>query len=199
MKMMKVLIVSVAIVMALAIALTIASTKGKREKPPIEANDVMKDSSEKLSLHRKKLTVSKRVTRFLAAESPRAADHCHKNNTICSAKGSQGPTCCNNKCVDLETDHHYCGDCKNMCEYTETCCGGECVELAFDKRHCGECNNKCGAFPDWGFNDDQSNYVSYICDVDKLYVQLIKAKPSPFAFEGNVQTPEGQFSALSNF
>ncbi|KAK1360840.1 stigma-specific STIG1-like protein 2 [Heracleum sosnowskyi] len=85
----------------------------------------------------------KRVNRFLAEEkNPRAADHCHKDNEVCSLQGTNS-TCCNNKCMDLSTDKKNCGACKNKCKYTETCCRGECVDVTYDKRHCGECNNAC--------------------------------------------------------
>ncbi|XP_074348358.1 uncharacterized protein LOC141687097 [Apium graveolens] len=85
----------------------------------------------------------KRVNRFLAEEkNPRAADHCNKDNEVCTLQGTNS-TCCNNKCMDLSSDNKNCGACKNKCKYTETCCRGECVDVTYDKRHCGECNNRC--------------------------------------------------------
>ncbi|XP_044473637.1 stigma-specific STIG1-like protein 2 [Mangifera indica] len=86
---------------------------------------------------------TKRGSRFLAeVKNPRAADHCHKDNTVCQAQGKNA-TCCNNKCMDLSTDENNCGACKKKCKFTEACCRGQCVNLAFDKRHCGFCNNRC--------------------------------------------------------
>ncbi|KAG5607138.1 hypothetical protein H5410_028630 [Solanum commersonii] len=78
-------------------------------------------------------------------KNPRAADHCHKDNEICTTLeiGGTNTTCCNNKCIDLLYNDHNCGACKKKCPFTETCCRGECVNLSFDKRHCGYCNNRC--------------------------------------------------------
>lgn len=126
--------------MALAITLTMKRSS-EEEKPPTETA-----LSEELSLHEnyKKIMPSKRISRFVAlSENPRAADHCRKDNEICTAQGFQNTTCCNNKCIDLKTDENNCGACKKKCKYTEACCRGECVTLAFDKRHCGECNHRC--------------------------------------------------------
>ncbi|XP_068664469.1 stigma-specific STIG1-like protein 1 [Aristolochia californica] len=81
-------------------------------------------------------------SRFLAQDNPRSIS-CHKNPDICYGPGTQGSTCCRNKCVDVTTDHHNCGACGVKCKYTDACCRGECVNLAFDKRHCGRCNNRC--------------------------------------------------------
>ncbi|KAB2032951.1 hypothetical protein ES319_D05G414300v1 [Gossypium barbadense] len=84
---------------------------------------------------------STRVSRFLQANNPRAANHCKNNEGICGATS----TCCNNKCVDLVTDSNNCGACHNKCKYTEVCCRGECVNVSFDKRHCGGCNHRCAS------------------------------------------------------
>ncbi|CAN8252882.1 unnamed protein product [Cochlearia groenlandica] len=97
-----------------------------------------------------------RPSRFLAEKldqgpkprNPNAADHCNKDNEICSSSYySNGPnstmTCCNNKCMDLSTDDNNCGECKNKCKFGQTCCRGQCVYVAYDKRHCGECNHSC--------------------------------------------------------
>lgn len=91
-------------------------------------------------------------SRFLAeVKNPRAADHCHKDNEVCYYQ-NKNSTCCNNKCMDLSTDDHNCGACKNKCKFTQACCSGQCVNLAFDKRHCGHCNNRCqpGAYCVYG-------------------------------------------------
>ncbi|KAM7280203.1 hypothetical protein ACFE04_007337 [Oxalis oulophora] len=97
------------------------------------------------------LMPSKRVSRFLAnvdkEKNPRAADHCNKDNAVCTLQGSytksNSTVCCNNKCIDLVNDDQNCGACKNKCKHTQSCCRGQCVYLAYDKRHCGKCNNKC--------------------------------------------------------
>ncbi|CAH1423894.1 unnamed protein product [Lactuca virosa] len=100
----------------------------------------------KTSLPGKSLHVKpfpKRVSRFLAENNPRAADHCKKDDEICYILEGKNSTCCNKKCMDMTEDKHNCGACKNKCKFTSSCCGGECVNLAYDKRHCGSCGNKC--------------------------------------------------------
>ncbi|XP_058092302.1 stigma-specific STIG1-like protein 1 [Magnolia sinica] len=82
------------------------------------------------------------ISRFLAQEKPKTLK-CWQNPDICLPRGSPGPSCCRNKCVNLITDRGNCGVCGKMCKYTEACCRGECVYLSFDKRHCGRCNNRC--------------------------------------------------------
>ncbi|XVF57502.1 hypothetical protein PTKIN_Ptkin06aG0210500 [Pterospermum kingtungense] len=94
----------------------------------------------------KGIVPTKRVSRFLQqqARNPRAADHCHKDEEVCYLQSNgYNSTCCNNKCVDLATDDHNCGACKNKCKFTQVCCRGECVYTSFDKRHCGACNHRC--------------------------------------------------------
>ncbi|VYS70399.1 unnamed protein product [Arabidopsis thaliana] len=103
-------------------------------------------------------TIKIRPSRFLAekvdkgkepkARNPNAADHCNKDNEICSSSDYSTGTnatmaCCNNKCMDLSTDDKNCGLCKNKCKFGQTCCRGQCVYVAYDKRHCGECNHRC--------------------------------------------------------
>lgn len=94
------------------------------------------------------------ANRFLAEKlrNPRAYN-CRKNPKICKSAGSPGPDCCQNKCVNLRTDHRHCGACGYKCKFTTACCRGECVYLAFDKRHCGRCNNRCrkGDYCIYGF------------------------------------------------
>ncbi|XP_052178978.1 stigma-specific STIG1-like protein 2 [Diospyros lotus] len=97
------------------------------------------------SLEKTPALPAKRVSRFLVEnKNPRAADHCHKDHEVCHLQDyGYNSTCCNNKCVDLATDHHNCGACKNKCPFPEDCCRGQCVYLPYDKRHCGRCNNRC--------------------------------------------------------
>ncbi|MCD7466020.1 hypothetical protein HAX54_002344 [Datura stramonium] len=139
MKVMKILISSLAIAMVLAIAITTTTTT----RTIIEKSESTDQAVEKTSIPT--LPPLKR-SRFLAEQkNPRAADHCHKDNEVCRALeiGGKNTTCCNNKCVDLSYDDRNCGACKKKCPFTETCCRGECVNLSFDKRHCGYCNNRC--------------------------------------------------------
>ncbi|PIN08090.1 hypothetical protein CDL12_19349 [Handroanthus impetiginosus] len=92
---------------------------------------------------------TKRVTSpFLlqTIRNPRTANqNCNDDNQFCSPmSGGESKTCCNNKCVETESDSNNCGACGNKCAFTEVCCRGECVNLAYAKRHCGFCNNVCG-------------------------------------------------------
>ncbi|CAN4078391.1 unnamed protein product [Withania somnifera] len=68
---------------------------------------------------------------------------CNKYPRVCAAKGSRGPDCCGNKCVNVMTDRFNCRKCGKKCGYSETCCEGWCVNTYFNKRHCGKCNNSC--------------------------------------------------------
>ncbi|MBQ9816563.1 MAG: hypothetical protein IJM59_03720 [Proteobacteria bacterium] len=82
----------------------------------------------------------------------------------CQCDSSQ--TCCDGKCVDLDTDSDHCGSCTNACESKEICqsgeckstpesscknckagkecCNGKCVDLSSDHDNCGKCGKKCG-------------------------------------------------------
>ncbi|THG03936.1 hypothetical protein TEA_008811 [Camellia sinensis var. sinensis] len=131
------LIFMIAITMALTITLTTKKTEDKEAKPPFDLIDTPG-----------KLTPSKKVSRFLAQQNnPRSSDHCQKDHAICNLEPEDGhyknSTCCNNKCVDLTTNHNNCGACKRKCEFTDACCSGKCVDLAYDKGHCGSCGNRC--------------------------------------------------------
>ncbi|KAK4716783.1 hypothetical protein R3W88_015121 [Solanum pinnatisectum] len=137
MKVMKILI-SLAITMAFAITIITTTTTTDNtvlKKAPIPTLPMLK----------RKLVASRFLAEQEKPKNPRAADHCHKDNEICTTLeiGSTNTTCCNNKCIDLLYDDHNCGACKKKCPFTETCCRGECVNLSFDKRHCGYCNNRC--------------------------------------------------------
>uniref|UniRef100_A0A3Q7GN53 Stigma-specific Stig1 family protein n=2 Tax=Solanum lycopersicum TaxID=4081 RepID=A0A3Q7GN53_SOLLC len=140
MKVMKILI-SLAVTMALAI--TIITTITTTTTPEITGSK--KAPIPTLPPLKKKLVASRFLAEQVKPKNPRAADHCHKDNEICTALeiGGKNTTCCNNKCINLSYDDHNCGACKKKCPFTETCCRGECVNLSFDKRHCGYCNNRC--------------------------------------------------------
>lgn len=145
MNMMKI-ILTIAITMAITITLTMKGIgEAEENNLPLEQHT-----------ENKLLLPSKRGSRFLAEadKNPRAADHCHKDNEVCSLFG-RNSTCCNNKCMDLSTDNKNCGACKKKCKFTEACCRGQCVNLSFDKRHCGRCNNRCekGQFCVYGMCD----------------------------------------------
>lgn len=90
---------------------------------------------------------------------------------VCRSRGSVNPDCCNNKCVNVDTDclncgfcgkkcasneicckgkcvnvltsRNNCGYCGMKCKYNETCCKGKCKNIYYDKRNCGACHNKC--------------------------------------------------------
>lgn len=132
--------------MAIAISLTINNIPEEEDQnstPALHRSRDDIDTSPKLLQF-----PSKRSSRFLAEQpNPRAAaaDHCRKDNEVCytGIRGSANSTCCNNKCVYLQTDNQNCGACKNKCKYTQSCCRGQCVYLFMDKRHCGRCNNRC--------------------------------------------------------
>ncbi|XP_049405763.1 stigma-specific STIG1-like protein 2 [Solanum stenotomum] len=138
MKVTKILI-SLAITMAFAITIITTTTTTTNitgdKKAPIPTLPPLK----------RKLVASRFLAEQEKPKNPRAADHCHKDNEICTTLeiGGTNTTCCNNKCIDLLYDDHNCGACKKKCPFTETCCRGECVNLSFDKRHCGYCNNRC--------------------------------------------------------
>ncbi|ERN09139.1 hypothetical protein AMTR_s00014p00178050 [Amborella trichopoda] len=82
-------------------------------------------------------------SRFLAEFNPHKRLKCKHSPDICKVWGSPGPDCCKNKCVDMATNSHNCGQCGHKCKFIQACCRGQCVDLAFDKRHCGRCNNRC--------------------------------------------------------
>lgn len=130
-------------VTTMSMALTVLLTMQHLNFDKISSSGNIDVSSKKSNDDEVVVMPFKRVNRFLAEEkNPRAADHCHKDNEVCTLQGTNS-TCCNNKCMDLSTDKKNCGACKNKCKYTETCCRGECVDITYDKRHCGECNNAC--------------------------------------------------------
>ncbi|XP_031491112.1 stigma-specific STIG1-like protein 1 [Nymphaea colorata] len=82
--------------------------------------------------------------RFLAEARSKGAG-CKKYPFVCRLRGSAGPDCCGNSCVNTFTDRRNCGRCGKKCRHGETCCGGQCVNLSFNTSHCGRCFNKCSA------------------------------------------------------
>ena len=85
------------------------------------------------------------TSRFLSQRSSRVALTCDKNPKVCHIKGSAGPDCCNNKCVDFSTDRSNCGRCGKKCSFAKICCEGKCVNPRTNEKHCGKCGNKCDA------------------------------------------------------
>ncbi|KAL8037159.1 hypothetical protein ABFX02_11G022200 [Erythranthe guttata] len=146
---MKMIIKTIFAIVAITMALTLLfTTQNSISPPPPET------PSQRI---KPAASAAKRVGRFLQQnENPRAADHCNKDEEICSQiSEGRNTTCCNNKCMDLHFDENNCGACKNKCAFTESCCRGKCVNLAFDKRHCGACNKRCmtGGFCIYGMCD----------------------------------------------
>ncbi|XP_010252475.1 PREDICTED: stigma-specific STIG1-like protein 1 [Nelumbo nucifera] len=121
---------TLAVVMALAIALAATpTTTGEDNKPPTNLSD---DLPFPFSL--------RGSSRFLAGGG---AMTCDRYPSICRTVGSLGPDCCKRQCVNLSTDQFNCGKCGKRCKYSEMCCGGECVNPFFSEKHCGQCNNRC--------------------------------------------------------
>ncbi|KAL7093089.1 hypothetical protein ACP275_11G021600 [Erythranthe tilingii] len=147
---MKMIIKTIFAIVAITMALTLLFTTQNSISPPPPPEN----SSQPI---KPAASAVKRVGRFLQQnENPRAADHCNKDEEICSQiSEGRNTTCCNNKCMDLRFDENNCGACKNKCAFTESCCRGKCVNLAFDKRHCGACNKRCmtGGFCIYGMCD----------------------------------------------
>ncbi|KAL4336349.1 hypothetical protein S83_003291 [Arachis hypogaea] len=83
------------------------------------------------------------TSRFLLQRSSKATVTCDKNPKVCdSIRGSGGPNCCNNKCVDLSTDELNCRRCGKKCLHSKMCCEGKCVNPMTNEKHCGKCGNK---------------------------------------------------------
>ncbi|XP_027339697.1 stigma-specific STIG1-like protein 1 [Abrus precatorius] len=85
------------------------------------------------------------TSRFLSQKKGRVALACDKYPNICHIKGSAGPNCCNNKCVNFFTDSFNCGRCGKKCSFGKMCCDGKCVNPRTNEKHCGKCGNKCNA------------------------------------------------------
>ncbi|KAI4295943.1 hypothetical protein L6164_035936 [Bauhinia variegata] len=118
-----------AMLMALVITLSSATSSEEEELPNTNENE------EPTSL--------RGTSRFLAQKKARSALTCDKYPKLCHVKGSAGPDCCNNKCVNLSTDRFNCGKCGKKCGYSKICCDGKCVNPMTNEKHCGKCGNKC--------------------------------------------------------
>ena len=82
-------------------------------------------------------------SRFLGHVTGRDVITCRRNPRLCYLKGSPGPDCCKNKCVNLLTDAFNCGRCGKKCSYKKICCVGKCVNPMTNEKHCGKCGSKC--------------------------------------------------------
>ncbi|KAK2394196.1 hypothetical protein QL285_056054 [Trifolium repens] len=80
---------------------------------------------------------------FLSRKQNRVSLTCDKYPKVCLVKGSAGPDCCNNKCVNFTRDMFNCGRCGKKCSFPKICCEGKCVNPRSNKKHCGKCGNKC--------------------------------------------------------
>ncbi len=92
---------------------------------------------------------------------------CLAGAQCCSDSGCDvTEACCDNQCVNPNTDFDHCGICTNaciegkadacfngqcvcgsefQCSETETCCNGQCVDTSNDLENCGSCGETCGA------------------------------------------------------
>lgn len=61
----------------------------------------------------------------------------------CGASCCNAANCCNNTCVDTQTNPLHCGACGTICGKGQTCCLGRCVDLSGDSSNCGSCNKAC--------------------------------------------------------
>jgi uncharacterized protein YjbI with pentapeptide repeats len=90
---------------------------------------------------------------------------CLAGAQCCSGTGCDvTEACCDNQCVNSNTDFDHCGICDNscvpgradacfegqcrcgaefQCSETETCCNGQCVNLQDDPGNCGGCGVEC--------------------------------------------------------
>ena len=85
-------------------------------------------------------------------------------NSICSG----GQTCCNNACVNIQTDFHYCGNCTSGCDAdtADQCVGGACQCGAAAACTGGQtCDNGTCGCPA-GFTDCSGNCVDLDSDAD---------------------------------
>ncbi|AES67904.1 STIG1-like protein [Medicago truncatula] len=83
------------------------------------------------------------TSHFLSRKQNRISVSCNKYPKICNIKGSPGPNCCNNNCVNFSIDMFNCGRCGKKCSFPKICCEGKCVNPRSNEKHCGKCGNKC--------------------------------------------------------
>ncbi|KAF3782974.1 hypothetical protein EJ110_NYTH33168 [Nymphaea thermarum] len=103
---------------------------------------------------------SEAVSRFLAqsAHAKARGASCKKYPFVCRLRGSAGPHCCKNHCVNTFADKSNCGRCGKKCKHGQTCCGGQCVKLSFNTSHCGRCFNSSKSVKDVVKTPDLATY-----------------------------------------
>lgn len=129
-----------AIVMALAISLLAESTDHQVKKPSMYDDD---DEDFPFPANTEATSSLRGVSRFLAQSTRFSLMRCNEYPRACRVKGSPGPDCCKNRCVNVAEDRFNCGRCGNKCKYSEICCKGKCLNPFTNKNNCGGCNNKC--------------------------------------------------------
>jgi hypothetical protein len=72
---------------------------------------------------------------------------CDGGDTNCGGVCCSPSSCCNGKCVNLQTDTGNCGGCGTICLGTlaapAQCCSGVCTDLQADAKNCGACGKAC--------------------------------------------------------
>ena len=130
------LLLSIAVLVALLI-IAVASTE-------VEHNGKSNyNSDDHHYFHGKKRPPSFDHVPHFPWKKPRAIMTCDEYPSVCRARGSPGPDCCNNRCVNVKMDIFNCGTCGLRCQFPEICCNGECVNTMNDSSHCGSCYAMC--------------------------------------------------------
>ncbi|XP_010252477.1 PREDICTED: stigma-specific STIG1-like protein 1 [Nelumbo nucifera] len=149
MKSLKMLVIILATMLALAIPLAATPAEENVQMVGVDEDDTVDDTTYSDDEPEIPLTESEQpsslrgTSRFLAQVKGQAVMTCDKFPRVCRGKGSPGPDCCKKKCVNVLTDRLNCGMCGRKCKYSQICCRGECVNPLVDKKHCGQCTNKC--------------------------------------------------------
>ena len=90
---------------------------------------------------------------------------CVAGGQCCSDSGCDDVfNCCDNQCVDTNSDFDHCGICGNACDSdaanacvngvcvcglepacgaNEKCCGNQCIDITSDRFNCGDCGAEC--------------------------------------------------------
>ncbi|KAM5568174.1 stigma-specific STIG1-like protein 1 [Rosa sericea] len=147
MKSLKVFLLVVAMLMALAVTLsaTLVEEELFSNKETKATND-QETFDDDLPLDAKsqgKTSLRGTSSVFLGSREVTTSS-CDKNPKVCrAAANSPKSHCCHNKCVDVKTDRLNCGKCGVKCKHAEICCNGHVVHTMSDKKHCGNCDNHC--------------------------------------------------------